>query len=286
MSQALLMLGLEKVVVGRPTVVDHHTGIVEAKEALGRLARTCRVDDIRGGVGADEGVQPGFLAADVPAGLVQHGPGRLSDGLADGLVDWCGTPPGPQDNVGAAAAAEADAEDSVEEAADLAVGHAALLVEFDDGRLGIGAELSGGGSQGIGSLQGVAALHAAATLPAAADVNVELTVDRPTRDLDLVLMVDVRLVDGTAAVGAGVGQRRLVGFVDLLGRLAMGLGAVVLARLAAGLLRLRLGRPLGEGRRLAFPRPALFVEQASQVFDLSAEFGDEALQISDLAFEA
>ncbi len=132
----------------------------------------------------------------------------------------------------------------------------------------------------------MAALHAAATLPAAADVNVELTVDRPTRDLDLVLMVDVRLVDGTAAVGAGVGQRRLVGFVDLLGRLAMGLGAVVLARLAAGLLRLRLGRPLGEGRRLAFPRPALFVEQASQVFDLSAEFGDEALQISDLAFEA
>jgi hypothetical protein len=41
-------------------------------------------------------------------------------------------------------------------------------------------------------------------VPAGADVNVELAVNRPAEDLDLVLLVDVRLGDGTATVGAGV----------------------------------------------------------------------------------
>jgi hypothetical protein len=37
-------------------------------------------------------------------------------------------------------------------AGDLAVGQASLLVEFDDGGLGIGANLSGSGAEGIGRL--------------------------------------------------------------------------------------------------------------------------------------
>jgi hypothetical protein len=96
-------------------------------------------------------------------------------------------------------------------------------------------------------------LNAALALTAPADVDVELTVKRLARDLDLELLSDVRFVVGAAAVGAEFGQRCLVDFVDLLGGrwLAVGLGAVVLARLAAGLAGVGLGRALGEGPGLA-----------------------------------
>jgi hypothetical protein len=99
----------------------------------------------------------------------------------------------------------------------------------------------------------MAALDAAPALTALPDVDVELPVNRLARDLDLELLSDVGIVKGAAAVGTGVGQRRLVGFVDLLGsgRLAMGLGAVVFAGLAVGLLGLGAGLALGEGGGLA-----------------------------------
>jgi len=79
--------------------------------------------------------------------------------------------------------------------------HAGLLVEFDDGGLGIGSQLGGGGAQGVGRLQGMSALDAALALLAAADVNVELALNGPTRNLDLILLVDMRLLDVAAAVG-------------------------------------------------------------------------------------
>jgi hypothetical protein len=48
--------------------------------------------------------------------------------------------------------------------------------------------------------------------------------DGLVRDLDLVLVGDVRFLDRPAASGAGFGQGRLVGLVDVRGGLAMGLG--------------------------------------------------------------
>src|SRR5262249_10536629 len=45
-------------------------------------------------------------------------------------------------------------------AANLAVGQATLLVEFDDSGLGIGPQLRGSGTQGVGRLQGMASLNA------------------------------------------------------------------------------------------------------------------------------
>ena len=102
-------------------------------------------------------------------------------------------------------------------------------------------------------MQRVASLNPALALATPADVDVELPVDGLARDLDLVLLGDVGFVEGAAAVGADSGQGRLVDLVDLLGagRLAVGLGAVVLAGLAAGLLGLVGGLAPGEGRGLA-----------------------------------
>jgi hypothetical protein len=88
-----------------------------------------------------------------------------------------------------------------------------------------------------------------------AGVDVELPVDGLPRHLDLVLLGDVGFVRGAAAVGAGVGQGRLVNLVNLFGagRLAVGLGVVSLAGLAAGLLGPVGGLALAEGAAWQLP---------------------------------
>jgi hypothetical protein len=157
---------------------------------------------------------------------------------------------------------------------------AALLVEFDDRGLGVRSQLGSGGAKGIGGLQGMAPLNPAAALTALADVDVELPVDGLARDLDLELLGDMGFVQGAAAVGASVRQRRLVDLVDLLrGRwLAARLGAVVFAGLAAGLLGVRLGRALGEGSSLALAGTQGRVELTPQPLILGLEVVDSLLK--------
>jgi hypothetical protein len=155
------------------------------------------------------------------------------------------------------------------------VRHAALLVEFDNGGLSVGPKLGRGGTQGSGGLQWMPTLHTAVAAAARANVDVELAVNWSTWNLDLVLLVDVCLFDRPTAIRTNVRQFCLVGFVDLLGlrRLAVGLGAVIPAGFTAGLFRLGLGWSLGEWRSLAFAGATLFVEEARELCDLSAEFG-------------
>src|SRR5262245_26339379 len=95
----------------------------------------------------------------------------------------------------------------------------------------------------------MALLNAALALTAPADVDVELSVNRFTRDLNLELLGGVGFVEWTATVGADLGQRCLVALVNLFRRrgLAVGLGAVVFAGLAARLAGVGLVLALGEG---------------------------------------
>src|SRR5436309_1517966 len=119
----------------------------------------------------------------------------------------------------------------------------------------------------------MAPLNPPVPLTALSDVDVELPVDGLAGDLDLELLRHVRFVERSAAVGTGRGQRRLVDLVDLLGgrRLAMGLGAVILAPLAAGLLGVRFRLALGERGALALARPAGRFELAAQALDLGLQ---------------
>jgi hypothetical protein len=116
-------------------------------------------------------------------------------------------------------------------------------------------------------------LHPATALAAQADVDVELTVDGLTRDFDLVLLGDVSLVERAAAVRANVWQGRLMGFIDLVGtrRLAVGLGAVILARLAAGFLGLVGRLALGEGGGLALAGAGRLIELVPESLVLGLE---------------
>ncbi len=117
-------------------------------------------------------------------------------------------------------------------------------------------------------------LEAFAAVRAPTDVDIELAMDGLPRNLGLVLLLDGRFLDRPAAVGAGFGERRFVGFVDLLRWLAMGFGAVILTRFTARFLRLFLGRAFGKRRRLAFAGAALGVEQLQQALLFGFEFRD------------
>jgi hypothetical protein len=253
--QALLVVSVDEPVVGRPAVLDHGAVVIEAQDGLGHGAAAGRVDDVSGRLWPDQGVQPGRVSAHPPPRLVGHDPFRLAHGLADGLVDRLAARGGPQHGLNTAAATEGDAKEAFQAAGDLAVREPTLLVEFDDGGLGVGPQLSRGGTQGVGCLQGVAPLDPAAALAALADVDVELPVDGLARDLDLELLGDAGFFEGAAAVGADVGQGGLVDLVDLFGagRLAVGLGAVLITGLTAGLLGLVLGLALGEGSGWRLP---------------------------------
>jgi hypothetical protein len=109
----------------------------------------------------------------------------------------------------------------------------------------------------------VTALDAFAAATAAAYVDVELADDRPPGDLGLVLRGNKGFADGAAAVWAGIRQGGLKGLVDLArqGGGAVAVAPVGLAGLAAGLLRLWLGRPFGErgGLTLGLPTRLLKV---------------------------
>src|SRR5438876_4221008 len=109
-------------------------------------------------------------------------------------------------------------------------------------------------------------LHAALTAVAPADVDVELPIDRLAWNLDLVCLLEVGFLDGTAAVVTGVGQWGLVGFVDLFGRRwrPMGFGAVVVAAFAAGLPGFVLAAAFGKGGGLAFAGAAFGFEKLQQ----------------------
>jgi hypothetical protein len=125
----------------------------------------------------------------------------------------------------------------------------------------------------------MAPLNPAVAPTALADVDVELAVNGLARDLDLELLGDARLVERPAAVGAAVRQGRLVILVDLVRRwrLAVGLGTVVIAGLAAGLLGLAGGRSLGEGGGLALTGAGRLVELAAEALVLGLQVVEASL---------
>src|SRR5262249_41368555 len=228
----------------------------------------------------NQGVQPGGVSAHAPARLVGYDPFGLPHRLANALIDRLAAGGGAQHDVNTATTTERDTEKTLQAAGDLAVRQAGPLVEFGHGGSGMGRRWGGGGAEGVGRLQGMASLHPAVAPSALADVDVELPVDGLARDLDLELLGDVCLVERAAAAGAAARQRRLVDLVDLFGgrRVAGGLGAVVLARLAPRGLGGWVGLALGEGPGLALAGAEGRVELTAEPLVLGLQVVDPSLK--------
>jgi hypothetical protein len=126
----------------------------------------------------------------------------------------------------------------------------------------------------------MASLNPVVALTALADVDVKLPVDGFTRDLDLELLGNVRLVERAAAVGAGMGQGCFVNLVDLLGarRLPVGLATILLAGPAAGPLGLISRLALGEGGGLALAGAGRLVELAAEALALGLQVTQASLK--------
>jgi hypothetical protein len=71
-----------------------------------------------------------------------------------------------------------------------------------------------------------------------------------------------------------------VNFIDLIGggRSAVGLGAIVLAGLAAGLLGLAVGPALGEGSGLTLSGTGCLVKLAAEAFVLGLQVAEASLK--------
>src|SRR5262245_26466895 len=104
-------------------------------------------------------MQPGRVSAHSPAGFIGYNPVGLTHGLADGRVDRLASGSRSQHTVDTATGTERDAKQASQAADALAMRQPALLVEFDDGGLGIRSQLSGSGAQRIRRLQGMASLN-------------------------------------------------------------------------------------------------------------------------------
>jgi hypothetical protein len=122
----------------------------------------------------------------------------------------------------------------------------------------------------------MASLNPAVALTAPADMDVEQAVNGLAWNLHLELLGDVGFVEGAATSGTNVGQRCLVNLVELFrGRwFPVSLGAIVLARLAAGFARIELGLALGEGSGLALAGTGCLIELTAEAFDLGLQLVD------------
>ena len=257
-------------VVGRVSIVGHAAGPVKADDVFESIGTASRVDSIQGSpVIADPGVEPDGVPSDAPAGFIGGDVAGVFELQGDLLVSGFESLGGSMDDLCGGAAREVDAEAAFEDVGDFAVGQAGLLVEINDGGLGVGADLASSGAGGVGGLEGVSAAAGVAALLAFAAVDGEFSPQRFVADFLLEEGVGVSFLDGAIALGAEVGQRGLQGFVDFIfgRREPMAVGAVFFVGLTAWLFGFVLGLSFGEGSGLALAGPF-------DGFDADDEFGD------------
>jgi hypothetical protein len=250
-----------------PVPADHP--LQDGRAAVG-------VDGVSGRAITDPIVEPGGAPADPPARLVRRHLRGGSDVGQDRVIIRRQPDRRPPPAPGAGPAAQGDAEQVPERCRDFTVRQARVFVQHDRRGLGGRADLAGGRPEGVGRLQPVPALDPPAALPAVADVNPEAPYDRPPGDVGRILVGDGGLDDRPPAVRAGVGQRGVVAFIDLIGwrRRQMGVLPVGVPGLAAGRLGVGLGRPLAERRGLPLAGAEGLVAPPGQVSDLRPQGGD------------
>src|SRR5262249_21222152 len=214
----LLVYGIPKALVGRVTIVRQVAGPAPANGFFQDFGTAASVDgETRGPVVSDPSVEPDGLAAKPPTGFIGREVRGVAEVLFDFLVGELESPARSQHGLSTSAACQVDAVGAFQQVSNLAIGKAAVLVEIGDRGLGIGADLAGGGTDGIGSLQAMTAAHTTTATAASSLVNADFSANGLDGNLFLKLEIDlVILRDVAAAMGTAVGQERFEGFVDVL----------------------------------------------------------------------
>ena len=263
---------LTEPVVGGIPIVAQYARPVRADGSLQGVRTPLRVDAVPGDLITNPHVQPGTAPTDTPTGLIDRqllrGPDRRQD------LPVLGLQPGarPAVDLSTGPARQGDPEQGAEHGRHLAVGQSGLGVQQSHGRLGVGAELTGGRAQRVGRLQRMAPVGASATRATVPDVDGELADQRLTRDLGLELLGGAGLDERTATVLACLGERGVVAFGDRSGRKgSVPMRAMGITGLAPRLLGIGLGRPLVEWGRLT-------LAGACRLFELPGQFGDPSLE--------
>jgi hypothetical protein len=122
-------------------------------------------------------------------------------------------------------------------------------------------------------------LHPFPTARADADVQVEASQDRSAGNLDLKLLIGVRLPHPTAARRTTCGGLNVDDLVGLhVGKAARSLRSIVLARFSSRQLGACLGHPFGEGGRLSFGGPHRLGQETVWLANTSLQLRDASLQ--------
>jgi hypothetical protein len=273
MRQALLVGRQMELVVGRPSIVPDRSGEVGAQDFLRNFESPAGSDQVGRRTLADEGPEPLKKSPDFPAGLVGVDRRAFSNDHQNGAICVLAARGGPQHDLRRTSSRKADPEGALEEASQLAVGQPQALDQMDRHGLGLWPDLACSSTQRIRGLEGVPPLDPTPTAFAPAHLDVEPTVDRPSRHFDLKLVLEFDELDVALAVGAGFRKRGPMDHLDRAWGLAEGLRPVLVARLSATLLRIGLRLPLGERSRLTLRRLLEALDDLPQLRDLFAEVG-------------
>jgi len=281
----LLVHGIGEAIIRRVTVVCHVAGPADANDFLENGSTTTRVDGETGGpIVSGPTVQVDGLAAEFPTGFIGCEMLSIADVLLDFFVGRLEFSAHTQHGLSTGAACQVDAIGMLKSVGDLAIRHAAVLVEIGDGGLGIRTDLTGRGTDDIGSLLGMPATHASATTAALPLVDADFSANGLDGDLFLILQIDlVILGDVAATIGAALRQSRFEGFVDLIirRRWTMAVLAVVGAAGPGSGFGIIFGRPLGEGSGLSFAGTPDVFELGLQTIAFGLELRNALLQFGN-----
>ena len=233
-------------------------------------------DAIERGVLVGEDPQPGRPAADLPAGLIDVLHDAVAGGLDQAVVAGLGQPPQAVAAADQRRRGDHQPGEGQEHRGALAIRGADAVLQVGGEPEQPGPELDGGGPQGVGGLLGVAALDAAEAGRAADDRDAEAGDDRlGLGQVDLVLVMDGDrgVIQRGVALRASGRQRDLDGAIDLF-RWWSGPVTGRMTRRASRPLGVGLGRPLGEGCGLAFPRPPGLLQLGLEAVHLGAQLVD------------
>src|SRR5580704_7475223 len=271
MVDALLMDHVLETLVGRKTIVSHAARPVDADDFLQDISTALWVDSVeRSSIITDPAVEPGGVPSDTPTRFVGSQMSGAFDVLLDlfvnGLEDCTCSP----NDLSRGAGSQGDAKELIERVGDFPVRHAGVFVEINDGRLSVAAELALSSPGGIAGLQWMSTPQKLAAFFALAAVDRELADDGLARNLGLKLLIEMIFDDIATTTGTAIRQNRVEFFIDSVWgrRFAMGVLAVLLARLTARLFGLLFRLILRERGRLSFGG-------AFEFFDTLLKLADE-----------